>query len=160
MLKRTHCVIWCALKGNHFNLNSIPFAGNPITWSVLDVSNWLVSIEKSKFVTIFQEHEIDRGCLKLMDDESIRDIGISVSVHRKNLLVSIAESSNKVLFLFSVGPISCQTFLLLSFPGNTSSNPLSLTAPTSSEVSTAAAQAQASQNADEEADYVHDPSIY
>ncbi len=57
----------------------------------MDVSYWLVSIGKSKFVTLFHEREIDGGCLKLMDDESLRAIGISVSVHRKNLLALIAK---------------------------------------------------------------------
>ena len=76
----------------------------------MDVCNWLVVIESSSLVPIFQEHGIDGGCLKLMDDECLREIGISVFVHRKKLLVSITELFKQGFVLFSVGPISCQTF--------------------------------------------------
>jgi hypothetical protein len=70
---------------------SLVTTGNPLAWTVADVGKWLVSIEKSKFCAAFKDNEIDGSCLKLMDDETLAEIGVSLSIHRKNLLARIKQ---------------------------------------------------------------------
>ncbi len=65
--------------------------GNPLTWTVADVGKWLVSINMSNHCAAFATNEIDGSCLKLMDDETLAEIGVSLSIHRKNLLERIKQ---------------------------------------------------------------------
>jgi hypothetical protein len=65
--------------------------GNPLTWTVADVGKWLVSIEKSKFCASFKDNEIDGSCLKIMDDASLLALGVTLPVHRNNLLERIKQ---------------------------------------------------------------------
>ncbi len=65
--------------------------GNPVTWTALDVGKWLVSISMEKYVQEFTEAPIDGKSLRYMDDKSLRDLGVKLPAHRKNLLASIAE---------------------------------------------------------------------
>jgi hypothetical protein len=65
--------------------------GNPLTWTVADVSKWLVSINMSSHCAALAANEIDGQCLLDMDDASLLTIGISLPVQRKKLLRLIQE---------------------------------------------------------------------
>ncbi len=71
----------------------LPFtaAGNPLTWSVADVGKWMLSINMDNYADSFAKHKIDGQCLKHMDDESLRVIGVSLPVHRTKLLQQVLE---------------------------------------------------------------------
>jgi hypothetical protein len=80
---------------NPFSLHAyfLPFttAGNPLTWTVADVSKWLRSIEMDNHIDSFAKNKIDGQCLKLMDDESLRGLGVSLPVHRTKLLQQVIQ---------------------------------------------------------------------
>ena len=63
--------------------------GDPLTWTVADVGKWLVSINMSSHCAAFATNEVDGECLKIMDDESLRAIGVSLPIHRTKLLQKI-----------------------------------------------------------------------
>ncbi len=60
--------------------------GNPLAWTVADVSKWLRSIEMDNHIDSFAKNKIDGQCLKHMDEETLRALGVSLSVHRAKLL--------------------------------------------------------------------------
>jgi hypothetical protein len=69
-----------------------PFTtGNPITWTIADVGKWLLSINMDNYMDSFAKHKIDGQCLKLMDDESLRALGVSLPVHRTKLLQQVLQ---------------------------------------------------------------------
>jgi hypothetical protein len=80
-----------ALPGS---LNSFPLhaffshatTGNPLTWTVSHVGKWLVSIEMGKYCQAFADAPINGQCLHDMDDETLRDLGVTLSAHRTTML--------------------------------------------------------------------------
>jgi hypothetical protein len=66
-------------------------AGNPLTWTVADVGKWLVSINMGKYTKSFEDAPINGQCLHDMDDETLRDLGVTLSVHRTTMLRLIRE---------------------------------------------------------------------
>jgi hypothetical protein len=65
--------------------------GNPLTWTIADVGKWLLSINMDNYMDSFAKHKIDGQCLKLMDDESLRALGVSLPVHRTKLLQQVLQ---------------------------------------------------------------------
>ncbi len=65
--------------------------GNPLTWTVADVNKWLVSISMDIHIDSFAKNKIDGQCLKHMDDESLRGLGVSLPVHRTKLLQHVLQ---------------------------------------------------------------------
>jgi hypothetical protein len=69
-----------------------PFTtGNPLTWTVADVGKWLVFIEMGKYCQAFADAPINGQCLHDMDDETLRDLGVTLSAHRTTMLRLIRE---------------------------------------------------------------------
>ncbi len=66
-------------------------SGNPLTWTVADVGKWLVSIEMDNYIDSFAKNKIDGQCLKLMDDETLRALGVALTVHRTKLLQQVVQ---------------------------------------------------------------------
>ena len=66
--------------------------GNPLTWTVADVGRWLHSIEMDNYIDSFAKNKIDGQCLKHMDDETLRALGVSLSVHRTKLLQQVIQT--------------------------------------------------------------------
>jgi hypothetical protein len=65
--------------------------GNPLTWTVADVSKWLESIGKSKFCASFKDHEINGQCLHDMDDKKLQFLEVKLPAHRATMLRLIRE---------------------------------------------------------------------
>jgi hypothetical protein len=64
-------------------------AGDPSAWGVEDVVKWLASNDMHMHSKAFKDNAINGSCLKHMDDESLRQLGVTLSVHRKSLMEKI-----------------------------------------------------------------------
>ncbi len=71
----------------------------------------------SKHVAAFKDNEINGKCLRHVDDETLRLIGVQLPAHRKNLLALIAEmfgpSMKFDMVLLLQLSLRCQSRILL-----------------------------------------------
>lgn len=61
-------------------------------WSVLDVSDWLASLELNDLIPAFVENEISGGELKTLNDADLTSLGVTKIGHRKKILAIVNPS--------------------------------------------------------------------
>jgi len=68
------------------------------TWSILDVSDWLASLELNDYILAFSSNEISGAELKSLSDADLNSMGVTKIGHRKKILTAInpniTQSSN------------------------------------------------------------------
>jgi hypothetical protein len=65
--------------------------GKPCTWSITDIGKLLESINMGKYTKAFEDAPIDGNCLQHVDDETLRQFGVSLAAHRAMIIRKIRE---------------------------------------------------------------------
>ncbi len=81
----------CAEQSESYSLLFIQLGdeGNPSYWTAPEVCQWLESIEMYRYCKPFAANQINGDCLYDMDDESLRQLEVSLEADRITLLEKI-----------------------------------------------------------------------